>query len=325
MKTFDLGFGNSVCVRKAFLETTTAGMVVFTHPKLQEFNYPPYEGDQDLIQSTKSIIKRQTGHDYKYILMTVGASGAISNILTYYKNQGIDKCLTRTAPYYLRYPSMISASGLTHSTVAHKYTQNAIALVDIPSNPLNLTHMIELFGSTTIPTIVDGVYYNKIYHNKPIQMPVHELLVGSYSKLTGINGVRVGWIATNNTKLYLELKDQVMSSYCGMSVAESYLLNELIYGLDWNTFETKARCYLDYNREELAKLERFTSDPVSDVGMFWFTKMDSKFQSMLTDAGVVWTKGDTMDVDSSFGRLNVGADCAIIKEAVSTILKKDRI
>jgi aspartate/methionine/tyrosine aminotransferase len=319
---FNLGFGNSVAVRKAFLDNFSQGMIVFTHDKLMNFNYTEYEGDEELLKYTKSIVKRQTGHDYEYFVLTVGATGAINLALSVYKDNGEDFCLTRKPPYYLRYPNMIEAAGMEHLTEDDKIPTETVSLIDIPSNPLNLITDSKHIAMTAI---IDGVYLNRVYTRKQTQLPYHDLMIGSYSKLTGLNGMRVGWIGTNNLNTYLLLKDQAMSVYCGMSAAESHMLNNMFYNFDWEHFETKARCYLDYNREELQKLERFTEGSVQEDGMFWYCPMDSKFQDILTKSNVIWTKGSLTGTSDDFGRLNVGADCNTVREAVSTILKMDRL
>src|SRR5665213_1623818 len=111
---FDLGFGNSVCVRRAFLETYHGNMIVFSQDGLSKMDYPDRYGDPELVELTKKVIKRQTGLDYKHVYITNGATGAVTISLRAMYQRGMDYCLTREAPWYLRYPSMISASGLQH-------------------------------------------------------------------------------------------------------------------------------------------------------------------------------------------------------------------
>jgi selenocysteine lyase/cysteine desulfurase len=91
---YDLGFGNSVAVRKAFLETYKGNFIVFTQDTLEQFDYPAHLGDPELIKTTKEVIKRQTGQKYKHVILTNGATGAINIVLNAYKSIGFDCCIT---------------------------------------------------------------------------------------------------------------------------------------------------------------------------------------------------------------------------------------
>ena len=135
----NLGFGNPVCVRKAFLDSYRGNLIVTTNDTLMnKFDYPEYNGDLELIEETRKIIKRQTGQEYKHTILTNGATGAINVVLSTYRMMGYDTCLTRKAPFYLRYPTMVEQSGLKHTQDNHRISGETVVLLDFPSNPLNL-------------------------------------------------------------------------------------------------------------------------------------------------------------------------------------------
>src|ERR1700722_16020109 len=110
---FDLGFGNSVCVRQAFMDTVARGFA-FTYDNMMEMDYPVHTGDPQLIAITRDVIKRQMGRDYKHVFITNGATGADVIALRAYHQQGHRICRTRKAPYYARFPGMINAAGMIH-------------------------------------------------------------------------------------------------------------------------------------------------------------------------------------------------------------------
>lgn len=324
----NLGWGNSICVRDAFLETYHGNMIVFTRDRLATFDYPDREGDTELVEYTKKVIKRQTNEEYKHVLLTNGATGGVTISLRAYGQRGKEFCRTRNAPYYIRYPDMIKASGLLQiNEDAFKSgfgeESEIVTLLDLPSNPLGKT--TPLYWYPSIPTIIDGVYFSKVYMNTLIPMPEHDVMVGSYSKLTGLNGIRIGWIATNDSLLYERLKTLVISEYCGLSRASTDLLKSIVHDFDWDWFELRAKNKLNSNREEWSKLEKFFGDaPVGQVGMFYYAPMDARCKRLMEKSEISWTKGSELGTDNNFARFNLGQSCELIKEAVKTVLKNDK-
>lgn len=328
MIKFDLGWGNSVAVREAFLNTYHGNPLYVAREELMGFDYPTHEGNPELVHLTRSVIKRQTDQEYKHIFLVNGATGGVVIALRAYGQMGLTMCLTREAPFYVRYPSMIAASGLKH--IQHKKDgwedELEVHLVDLPSNPLGLMTDIYPPEKHDSAVIIDGVYLNNVYAPKLYKsIPRHDVMVGSYSKLLGINGIRVGWLATNDDLLAARFKDLVTSEYCGLSQASTDILLHSLQGFDWDRFETSAKFKLDCNREEWSKLERFFGNtPVSDVGMFYYGPMDKTAQDLFTRANVYWTKGSALGADDGFARFNMGAKNEVLGKAVEAILKEDR-
>lgn len=322
---YSLGWGNSVCVREAFLNTYGGNMIVFSHDKLMSMDYPTHEGDVELVEITKQVVKRQTGQEYKHLFLVNGATGGVVIALRAYAQMGFEFAMTRTAPFYVRYPKMVEASGLKHIQFTHRYPiLKTCFLLDLPSNPLGLNDDISIPGS---PKIIDGVYYNNVYLPwRPLSVPMHQTMVGSYSKLLGINGIRVGWLATNDDDLAKKYAELVTSEYCGLSSASTEILKTALHGFNWDQFEASARFKLDNNREEFSKLEKFLGNtPVPSIGMFYYGPMDKKAQEIFTKAGVSWTPGSQLGTSDDFARFNLGQSNQMIRDAVKAILKGDKI
>lgn len=323
---YDLGFGNSVCVRKAFLETYHGNMIIFSSEGLSKFDYPERHGDPELIEITRKVIERQTGIKKKHIFLTNGATGAVVIGLRAFQQRGVLYCHTRSAPWYLRYPSMIKASGLIHCDDRQYIDKDeSVVLLDLPANPTGWTTGIA--KSMLAPMVLDGVYLNKVYTSGEfIGIPAHDVLAGSYSKLLGLNGLRFGWIATNDDLLAERIKELVVGEYCGLGVASAEILKNVLFDFDWEMFEKRAKEYLDCNREQWSKLEKyFGGRPVPQHGMFYYGTIDLKLAKLLYNSGIKWTKGLDLGTDNDHGRFNLGQDISMIRKAVNAVIKHDRV
>lgn len=321
---YDLGFGNAVAVRQAFLNVYHREMIVFTGQKLADFDYPAYDGDPELIEITRKVIKRQTGHDYKHIILTNGATGGVTIALRSFAQKGFQFCTTRPAPWYLRYPTMISAAGLIHETVDNYKGSSQVMLMDYPSNPLGLTTDLPRLAYHT-PVILDGVYHSQVYSKLILPLPQHDILIGSYSKLLGLNGIRIGWIATDSDFRHHDMLKLAVGEYCGLSVASMEILKSVLWSFDWDTFESVAQLMLDDNREEFTKLEKYFGTKVPEIGMFYYGSTDAKCTRLMKKAGIKWTNGGSLGTTSSFGRLNMGQDRDVVWNAVADFIKADTI
>lgn len=320
---YDLGFGNSVCIRQAFLDAYHGDMIVFTADGLAKFDYPDRHGDPELIEITRNVIKRQMGIEKKHVYITNGATGAVTIALRAMKQRGANHCHTRNAPWYLRYPPMIKAADLIHCDETHHIDpKESVVLLDIPSNPQGFTSGIKF---NTAPMVLDAVYFNRIYMSGYfVPVIAHDVLCGSYSKLLGLNGLRVGWIATNDDLLAERIKELIVGEYCGISVASVEILKNVLFDFDWDTFETIAKSNLDNNREEWSKLERFFGGrPVCHDGMFYYGPMDAKCRKLIHKAGISYTKGSDLGTDDTWGRFNLGQDLDLVRKAVSSVIRED--
>lgn len=320
----DLTWGESVAVRQAFTEQLKLKTLLLTN-NLNDLNYSPFEGDAELLAHTRQVIKRQSGKDYRHVLLTNGAAGGCVITMRAYYQQGKTIGLTWPAPYFSIYPNMIAASGLEHMIEGHSMgidVMKSVHLVDSPSNPEGIVRG----GRDFMPVIWDSVYGNKVYARFNRVIP-HDVYVGSYSKLTGLNGIRIGWIATDDSLLYERLKTLVTAEYCGLSTASVMILNKVLPDYDWARFEGKALDALDQNKTEWQKLEKFFGgQAVPDNGMFYYGPMDADAQELFYKAGIVWTPSTRLGTaKDDHGRFNIGQSYNLIKKAVDEVLKADTL
>lgn len=237
MKQYNLGWGESVAIRHALLDSLKfIPPIQFGYTELANLSYPKHEGDQELVELTKKVIYRQMGCWYNNILITNGATGAVTIALRAFQQRGIDFCSTRQAPYFSLYPAMIRAAGMNHIR-GNLSKCESIYLLDSPSNPQG-----EFLPGGTQNTIWDAVYYSKAYMSEPAPTPAHEILCGSYSKLLGLNGIRVGWIACDDNLLFERMRELVTAEYCGISAPSTAILVNILKNMTqetWESFEKK--------------------------------------------------------------------------------------
>jgi aspartate/methionine/tyrosine aminotransferase len=329
MNEINLGWGNAVCVREAFLKGFPSRTIRY---ELDNYNldYPPHEGYSELIWYTKNVLRRQLGQSYEHVFLVNGATGGTTIAMRAFAQKGYKTCLTRTPPFFPLYPHMIEAAGLKHEYgKSASKCESPIVLLDSPANPTG--DIEEGVPWTATPMIWDAVYHSRVYTDGKHKSFGCDAVVGSYSKLLGLNSVRTGWIATNDDLLAERVKRLVTGEYCGMSGPSTHVLMELLRANQWKEewwekFETRARASLNDNRDQFVKLTKYFGDfYVPSYGMFYYAPMDQACKKLIQKAQVTWTSGSSTGTSDDFGRFNLGQDVKLVKEAVKRILKADRI
>lgn len=320
VKKFNMGWGNPHFLLEILQEQLPN---LLYSPKLTDMIYGPYEGTADMINKTHQVIEDTTGRSYEYILMTNGASSAINILLRYMKKQGYRNIHTS----YYGYPSyeeMIKRAGLNRirdydnvPTIYYDQLHNGgVRLIDSPENPTG----IQFTGGDPSRDIWDGVYHNEIYTSRVHLQPKHKFFVSSYSKLLGLAGMRLGFIATNDYAAYQALYAEARNENTGVSRASQEILCKILKNLDLNAFMRKGNTDLCYNKEEFQKIEYlFDHQPVGDVGMFYCVKADEKAIQTLEKANVEFVR-----LDQDTIRLSMGNTKQHTKDGIAAILKEDK-
>ena len=314
---YDFGWGNPYFL----LDILSNHYVGFSTPDIHKFTYGPYEGLPGLIEETHKTIKSTTGHSYKHILITNGASNGINMLLRELKSRGVTTIHT-TKYGYPSYEMMISRAGLDRVRDLNSVPPNIVfaptrhvRLIDSPENPMGE----QFVGGDENADIWDGVYHNNIYTRHLLTQPRHRYFVGSYTKLLGIAGARVGFIATDDTQMYHDLLAQSHNELCGVSRPSQELLVDILKKVDLFHFMNEGERYLGYNKEEFQKIEYlFDGQPVNEVGMFYCAKADPKVIDLLDKVGVSYVQ-----LDSDTIRLSMGQYKDVTKNGIRAILKKD--
>ena len=313
---FDMAWGNPYFLLD-ILKYVRSHM--FLH-SIDDMNYGPYDGNPRLIQQTHEVIAKTTGQKYNHIIITNGASGAINLILRRFKAKGGHRVYT-TQYGYPSYDSFISRAGLERvRSLLFPFSIDVglplyMRLIDSPENPLGTQYTL---GSKETD-IWDGAYHNQIYTNRKNTIPEHKFFVGSYSKLLGVAGCRIGFIATNDSLAYEDLKIECKAEYTGVSKPSQDMISQILNSLVLDDFMEMGHRDLCYNKEEMAKIEYlFDGQGVNETGMFYAVKADPKATQLLDRVGVGYV---ILDKDTI--RLSMGQHLKTNKEAIKAILKGD--
>lgn len=318
-KKFNFGWGNPY-----FLLEILEGMVLNTQRvDVSSLIYGPYEGTPELIEATHKVIAQTTGQKYKHILITNGASSAVNILLRRFKAQGGQAVYT-TQYGYPSYEEMIKRAGLLRVRGLDSMPvdleigrQLRIRLIDSPENPMGNQYL----GGDSANDIWDGVYHNKIYTQKPHFQPKHKYFVGSYSKLLGVAGARIGFIATDDPFAYEALLTESRNELTGISRLSQNFIVSMLKTLDLDRFMGAGYRDLCYNKERFQEIEYlFDGQPVNETGMFYCVKADPKAINILDKASVEYVRLDDETI-----RLSMGQKKLVVKNGIKAILKEDEI
>src|SRR3989344_4989225 len=86
-KMFNLGWGQSVAVREAFVKFCKTSTII--SPKdLMKYDYTAHDGQQALISITADVIMKTLGLSYKHIFITSGATGGCVIAMRAFRQSG---------------------------------------------------------------------------------------------------------------------------------------------------------------------------------------------------------------------------------------------
>ena len=310
MKTFDLAWGNPYFLTELLAKQYNQP---FIKQDIASMVYCEDDGMEKTIENVKNVIKQTVGLEYKHILITPGATHAINSCLRHYKRKGKDHVLT-TYYGYPFYSDMISKTGMTRvpGLTSEYPIPSTVVMVDSPSNPFGTQHEKRCH-------VWDSVYHNSIYTNLLKKYPRHDVMVGSFSKLLGIAGARIGWIATDKPLLFEALRMENLHDTATISVPSQNLVNDVLNKINLNNFMTLGKKSLNDNRWELSKIEYlFDGQKVQESGMFYCAKADKKAKETLDRSFVKY-----VELDDEYVRISMGQTNRLTQEAVGKILKTD--
>ena len=319
---FDFGWGNPYFLLEILDNTYHQRLAPFN---IKDMIYCPDLGMDKLIEVTHKMIEETMGLKYENIIITTGATQAANILLRVLKNPTGKLEIfnnVETPPYgFPYYGNMIEKAGYTRTSDLKKlkgFDHTSVKLIDSPSNPQGIQYG-SAFGSN-LNTIWDSVYHNKIYTTNLSTIPEHMAMVGSYSKLLGITGARVGFIATNYHALAKKCAHECLMENATISVPSQELIIDIMDKIDLDHFLTAGKNSIDLNREEFRKIEYlFDNQPVPETGMFYCAFADKKALEILEKCGIKY-----VDLGDSYIRLSLGQTNEITREAIAAILKEDK-
>jgi aspartate/methionine/tyrosine aminotransferase len=315
--TWNLGWGEPVCVRETLDEMYLAKPL---KTSLKDMSYPAYEGQPALVDHIKKML------GYKYIIVTNGTTSSI-NIVLRALAKAESRCVVVTEkPHFPFYPNIIEKCGYIHKTGI--LTDNTISvqkliLADVPSNPWGKLYNVDNSHNNVI---WDSVYANKVYLNTKIPFAVsHRVNVGSFSKMLGITGLRIGWIGTDNENDFKLFQAENLYETCGISIPSQDLVTDILNTVDIKRFYLKAQGRVNQNREEFLKLNSFFDGQEIPVnGMFYPVWVNNSAIKIIDRANVQFITLNT-EGDSTLIRFNLAQNNKITQGAVKAIKTADRL
>lgn len=318
---YDFGFGTTPGIAEIFLKNCPS-LNTFRIP-FDNMQYPAHTGLPELIEKVKDFLLPDYGK-YEYILITHGATHALSAALNAYKNADfrIDTASTNNL-YYRFYPQTIKDAGLEHEIESFFTSNNIVRIIDSPSNPRGTISL----NCISDNTIFDSVYASRTYcQNKIPNMPAHEVMVGGINKLSGLTGIRLGWLATNSKTLYDLAYRYLEGNVCGVSVPSQIIAIDMLGNADWDSFYCQSSSLLDLNREALSKISYlFGNQKIPENGMFAFYEVDQKLLDLFSKSNVSFTPGNLMGGSPLTVRINLAKTTKETVEMIASILRADRI
>lgn len=324
------GWGDTYGIRKAITEVAP-WLSINTLP-IETFGYPKHEGDEELVSLVRKLLRKLTGKNYQHILITQGCTHALNAYVAVEKkldrNNWGEFTLSTNKLYFPFYPGIAENHDLSFSPGQLGEISNSIQIIDSPSNPEGKI-CFEDYGNA----IWDAAYYSPTYGvniNLPRDLctpiPNHVAMAGSLSKFTGINGIRVGWLATNDQELYDEAAKWVTYDICGVSGPSQWIAKEILKKIDLEEFWNVSRNVLDSNRTEVQKLSHIFGDQnIPTTGMFALFEIDNKLGKLLEKASVQVTPGSNCGDDRNSVRINLAHTNEATRAMVKAVLKVDKI
>lgn len=329
----DFAWGDTRGIREIMMEQVKRSGMAIEGQNLGKFGYPPHEGDAALIVEVRKLIKDLTGKEYKHVLITNGATHALNAYVNAQKTDKITGLATRNL-YFSFYPKIAGNHGLEHVLYSPNFDgmprSEHLGIIDSPSNPEGI-----MTGKGNESRMVwDSAYHTPTYCGIirdgklvcPNIRPPHEAMVGSLNKLTGINGLRIGWLATDNYGIYTRAFEYVEADLCGVSAPSQKYALDILQQVDLQTFYENSKRMLDNNRTELERLSYlFGGQPIFPYGMFALFEVDSSLRYLFRRASVSVMDGKNIgDTERESIRINLANSNQAMKAMVDDVIKADK-
>ncbi len=256
--------------------------------------YPRIGGEPELLEE----LHRQLPQ-YQHIIVTNGAKQAIEAAFFAFRTVEKKSSVFHQAPYWPSYPTLAKSQGLGFNDAAPYEAQ--IFTVTSPNNPDGAQFTL----MKRMPDLWDAAYAQPLYgyHGVP---PPHRVAIFSAAKQLGLSGLRVGWLATNDSLLASAAAYFVEITTSGVSIpSQMHLAGCLKAFRDPNqlgelterSFEARAALMTNGNsfNELVHDMTQTTRGvPLDGSGMFaWSKARDSeRFGRALKAAKVKVVTGD---------------------------------
>lgn len=304
MKKLDMMFGNPAFLQELWLDNSFGG---FASQVNSTYDHTSVSDD---LKSAILALHKVVGNVKDPESYTVVIGNGASQILT-----AISRSIKVGvyAPFWSRFNYLIEDMQLFTSEWPHSNTSHDL-LVTYPNNPNGA-----LSPAVLEAQIVDASYHWPSYYpnNHKLRALDNDILIFSFSKLSGLSSNRLGWALVKNSELAAQIKQHVEMSTCGVSPAVQQIAAQAIDQilLDESFFAEASK--------ELQSRWEFINSVIPynwehrGIGMFFYFKDTlGKLKSLGIDGFSGRQFGDTDD----FIRINIGVSKADFEEFKARLL-----
>lgn len=318
MQKICLGWGEPIVCREVLDQLYTPPLDLIN---IKDMEYAPDDGNLALIEEVHEYIFKTTGRRYEHVIITSGTTQAINVVLRVFKRHNNIGSVGTHNHFFPYYPEIIRKNKLLHYDSLTLKGKGHVNLIDMPSNP---TGSMSQSGFDS-NTIWDSVYYNPVFINSPrMAIKPHRVNVGSLSKVFGLTGLRIGYIATDSDVDAIRFSAENLHETCTISVPSQDLAKDLLENIVYNTFFQMANRAINYNREALNKINHlFDGQEVQNNGMFYAAYANEKALEIIDKALVNYVVLSDKGKDK-FVRLNLSQNNKLTEQAVGQILRMDK-
>ena len=326
MKNYsDLNFawGDTDGIREIMLSLHSTSVTGMDLMNLNQ-GYPPHEGKSNLIEEIGKLIKNLTKKDYKHVIITNGATNGLCAALSSLS----PKEIFFNDRYFGFYPGIAkqfcnNVQSISLKDSAFHHQSNSVVIIDSPSNPRgDLILEAQSLSAGPISVIWDSCYWSPTYVQNldKTPMPAHDIMVGSFSKLSGINGIRIGWLATDSDSIHEKALDYITHNLCGVSGLSQDLAYGILKNVNMEKFYAKSAQLVQDNKNELSGISRlFGGQKIPDLGMFAYWQADSDLLKKIKELGIVFTSGVSIGGTENEVRINLGRKRELTKNMIDKI------
>jgi len=334
-KIHDFSWGDTSGIREIMLKHS--GHIFYSTRAMpwSLFGYPEHEGVMELRNLTKALIKNLTGREYRYIIITNGALQSLNAYVNSKVNSNTEILYTNNM-YFAFYPNIAANMRLKHigdiKKALNPGKQN-IGIIDSPSNPMG--DMFDGNSQVKENVVWDAAYFSPTYCGMKVNekklkcmpiIPDHDAMAGSFNKLTGINGLRIGWLATNSNIIFNRTLKYIESDTCGVSYPSQWAILQILKYVDLNAFFIESKDMLDVNRNEISRLDHlFSGQPIPDTGMFALFEVDQALKDLLAKANVKTMEGSLCGDTRNSVRFNLAKSIRDTKAMVDAVIRADKV
>lgn len=291
---------------------------------LEDYTYPRLGGEEALLRELSRL------YDKKYIVVACGARQALLATFCAFKEGYRCQFVAHQAPFWPGYRELAKASGMFFSSHKAMFQDDdqVVRCVTSPNNP---------DGWQTFNTEVevwDAVYAHEVYGWDGTTVGKAKVIIGSASKMLGLSGLRVGWLATDDKDLADQAACYIEATTSGVATVSQYHVAKALWHQRMNPQATaeryeQARQILNKNgqlfRQYLGGFVIMPSGPPAyGCGMFaWFTvKEPEQFYKACERARVLVLDGVYCGTTSAEFRMSMGQPNEYTERALEALVKE---